>query len=132
MCQYSVPLSGCLPLGLPSLSSVGQHVDFGMVLISLVLANHVDLHLAEIARESDLRRRRQIDVAEQDQLIIEKGLINFGEHRRRHGLRQRDAGDLAAEHWMQRIDLEWPIADGAFRFKLGLSHGNLPAGSSQR
>ena len=69
------------------LVEVGQHVDFGMVFVAMVLAEHVDLHLAEIARESDLRRRRQIDIAEQDQFIVEKGFINLGEHRWRHGFR---------------------------------------------
>src|SRR4029077_13606791 len=91
-----------------------------------------DLHLAEIARESDLSRRRQIDIAEQDQFIVEKGFINLGEHRWRYRFRQRDAGDLAAQHRMQRLDTEWPITNCALRLKWGLSHDTLPARSAMR
>ena len=108
------------------LVEVGQHVDFRMVFVTVVLAEHVDLHLAEIARESDLSRRRQIDIAEQDQFIVEKGFINLGEHRWRYRFRQRDAGDLAAQHRMQRLDIEWPVTDCALRLKLGLSHEQPP------
>ena len=114
------------------LVEVGQHVDFRVLLVAVILAEHVDLHLAEIAREGDLGRRRQIDVAEQDQLVVEKGFIDLLEQRRRHRLRQRDAGDLAAKHRMQRRDLERPIAARALRFKLGLGHDHLPAGSASR
>jgi hypothetical protein len=103
-----------------------------MFLVPVILAEHVDLHLAEIARESDLSRRRQIDIAEQDQFIVEKGFINLGEHRRRYRFRQRDAGDLAAQHRMQRLDIERPVTDCALRLKLGLSHDNLPARSAMR
>ncbi len=70
---------------------VGRHVDFRVVLDAVMVAEHVDLHLAEIARERDLGRRRQIDVVEDDQLVFEKGFIDFGEQLGRHGLRQRDA-----------------------------------------
>ena len=46
------------------LVEVGQHVDFRVFPIPVILAQHVDLHLAEIAREGDLGCRRQIDVSE--------------------------------------------------------------------
>ena len=71
MCQYSVPRSGMLAARFAVLVEVGQHVDFRMA-VAVILAEHVDVHLAEIARERDLRRRRQINVAEQDQFVIEK------------------------------------------------------------
>ena len=51
------------------LVEIGQHVDLGMFLVAVILAEHVHLHLAEIACEGDLRRRRQIDVTEKDQLV---------------------------------------------------------------
>src|SRR5262245_65891327 len=99
-----------------------------MLLVAVVLAEHMDLHLAEIAREGDLRCRRQIDVTEQNQLIVEKSLKDLGKHRRRHRFRKRDAGDLAAEDRVEWRNLEWPVAGFTLRFKLGLSHDNLPAG----
>ena len=74
-----------------------------MVFGAVVLAEHVDLHLAEIARKGDLRGLRQVDVTEQNQLIVEEGFIDLGEQRRRYRLFERDAGDLAAEHRMQRL-----------------------------
>src|ERR1700721_301481 len=61
------------------------------------------LHLAEIARERDLRRRRQVDVAEQT--------------------------DLAGERPMQRLDLERPVAPRVLRPSLSLRHDDLPAGA---
>ena len=70
----------------------------------------MDLHLAEIARERDLRRRRQIDVAKQNELVVEKRFVDFGEQLGRHALRESDAADLAAERRMQRLDRKWPIA----------------------
>src|SRR5580658_7937890 len=101
-----------------------------MVLDAVMLAEHVDLHLAEIARKGDLRRRRQVDVAEQNQLIVEEGLIDFGEQARRYRLRQRDTADLAAEHRVQRLDPERPIARRGLRLELGLKldlrHDVLP------
>src|SRR5262249_48760960 len=109
------------------LVQVGQHVNFGMLFVAMILAKHVDLYLAEIAGERDLRRRRQINVAKKDQFVVKKGLVNFGEHRGRYRLRERNARDLAAEQRMQRFDLERPIAVWALRFKLRLTHDNLPA-----
>src|SRR5262245_20165827 len=64
------------------LVEIGKHVDFRMFLVAVVLAKYVDLHLAEIACKSDLRRRRQIDIAEQDQFIVEKGFKDLGKYRR--------------------------------------------------
>ena len=101
-----------------------------MVFGAVVLAEHVDLHLAEIARKGDLRGLRQVDVTEQNQLIVEEGFIDLGEQRRRYRLFERDAGDLAAEHRMQRLDLERPIAGRGLRLELGLKldlrHDVLP------
>ena len=91
-----------------------------MLRVFLILVHHVDLDLAERAREGDLRRGRQIDVAEQNQLVVEEGLVDLAEHFRLDRLRERDAGDLAAERGMQRLDLERPVARG--RFALGLGH----------
>jgi hypothetical protein len=49
----------------PAVRSNGEYRRApGGVFVAVVLAEHVDLHLAEIARESDVRRRRQIDIAE--------------------------------------------------------------------
>ena len=83
-----------------------------MVFVAVRLAEHVDLYLAEIAREGHLRRQRQIDVTKQDQFIIEKGFVDLGEHCRRHRLGQRNAGNFAANNRMQRFDRKRPIADG--------------------
>ena len=111
VCQCSVPLSGCLPVGLPSLSALG---------VLLVLVHHVDLNLAERAREGDLRGGGQVDIAEQDQLVVEKRLVHLAEHFRLDRLRERDPGNLAAERGVQRLDLERPVARG--RLALCLSH----------
>ena len=90
-------LVGMLAARFAGLVLVGQHVDFRVLLIAVILIEHVDLHLAEILGERDLRCRRQVDVAEQDQLVVEEGLVDLLEQRGRHRLFQRDAGDLAAE-----------------------------------
>src|ERR1700733_13401919 len=109
---------------------VGQHVDFRVGLVAVMLAEDVDLHLAEVGREGDLRRRRQIDVVEQNELVVEKSFLDLGEQGRRYRLLKRNAGDLPAEHRMQRPHLERPIAIRALFgfFELGLRHGDLPAG----
>jgi hypothetical protein len=83
---------------------VGQHVDLGMIPVALILVHHVDLHLAEAPGEGDLRRGRQVDIAKQNQLVVEERLIDLAEQLRLDRLRQRDAGDLAAERVMQRRD----------------------------
>ena len=103
-------LVGMLAGRLAVLVGVGQHVDLGMLRVFLILVHHVDLDLAERAREGDLRRGRQVDVAEQDQLVVEERLVHLVEHFRLDRLRERDAGDLAAERGMQRLDLERPVA----------------------
>ena len=87
------------------LVEVGQHVNFGMFLVPVILAEHVYLHLAEIAREGDLGRRRQIDIAEKDQLVGKERFVDLGEQRRRHRFRQCDVGDFATKQRMQRLDL---------------------------
>jgi len=118
-------LVGVLAARIAVLVEVGQRVDFRMLFVAVVLAKHVDLHLAEITRESHLRRWRQIDITKQDQLVVEKGFIDLGEYCRRHGLRERNADNFAAENWMQRYDLKRPIARWMWRFQLGLRHQNL-------
>src|SRR5262245_6212304 len=95
------------------LVEIGQHVNLGMLFVAVVLAEHMDLNFAEIAREFDLCRRRQVDVAEQDQLIIEERLVDLGKHRGRYRLGQRNPPDLAAERWVKGADLEGPIAETA-------------------
>src|SRR5215831_18909360 len=108
------------------LVEIGQRVDLGMVFVAVGLAQHMDLHLAEIPRESHLRRRRQIDIPKQNQLVVKKGLIDLGEYRRRNGLRQRNTDNFTTENWMQRSDLKWPIARCRRSTHLGLRHENLP------
>ena len=98
------------------LIEVGQHVDFRVLFVAVVLAEDVDLHLTEIAREGDLSCRRQIDITEQDQFVVEKSFIDFSKHRRRHCFLKRDAGDLAPKNRVQRCDPERPIAGRASRF----------------
>jgi hypothetical protein len=69
---------------------------------------------------------------EHDQLVFEKGLIDFGEQRGRHGLLERDAGDLAAEHRMQRQYRERPVPGRVgFRYRLGLRHDDPPGGPAR-
>ena len=110
--------------GLAVLVGVGEHVDLGELRILLVLVHHVDLDFAERTREGDLRGRRQIDVAEQDQLVVEEGLVDLVEHLGLDRLRERDARNLDAERRMQRLDLERPVAGRGF-LALGLRHGVL-------
>ena len=92
-----------------------------MLRILLILVHHVDLDLAERAREGDLRGGRQVDVAEENQLVVEERLVDLVEHLRLDRLRQRDAGDLAAERVMQRLDLKRPVAARLFALGLGPS-----------
>ena len=114
-----MPIEGAavrmLAARLSILVEIGQHVDLGMFLVAVILAEHVHLHLAEIACKGDLGRRRQIDVTEKDQLVRQERFVHLGEQRRRDRFRQRDAGDLATEHRMQRLDLERPVALGTLR-----------------
>ena len=113
---------GVLAARFAVLIKIGQHVDLRVVLVAMVLAQHVDLHLAEVAREGDLRRRRQIDVVEQDQLIGEKRFVDFGEYCRRDRFRKRNAGNLTTKNRMQRPDLKRPNVGRRSRFQIGLGH----------
>ena len=61
---------------------IGQRVDLRMLFVAVVVAEHVDLHLAEIACESRLGRWRRIDIAKEDQLIVEESFIDLGEYYR--------------------------------------------------
>ena len=68
-----------------------------MLLVAVILVHHVDLDFAERAREGDLRGGRQVDVAEQDQFVVEESLVYLVEHFRLDRLGERDADDLATE-----------------------------------
>ena len=114
---------GMLAAWITVLVEVRQHVNFRVLLVAVVLAKNVNLNFTEIASEGDLRRRRQVNITEQDQFVVEKSFIDFNEHLRRHCLLKRDAGDLATERRVQRCDFERPIAGRVLRFNLGLSHG---------
>src|SRR6516165_10507620 len=54
---------------LPPATQVAFARNFGEV--------QVHVHLAEIARKSNLGRRRQIDITEQDQFVRQKCFVNF-------------------------------------------------------
>ena len=66
----------------------------------VILVHHVDLHLAEAAGEGDLRARRQVLVAEQQQLVLEERGVD-----RREG-RVVDLGDLQIQHLRAEAALE--------------------------
>ena len=87
------------------LVQVGRRVDFRVLFVAVIMAEHVDLHLAEIAGESDLCCRRQIDIVEQDQLIVKKGFVEAWRTSLAIPLPPASlTGDrTAAERWMKRL-----------------------------
>src|SRR5262249_45397218 len=109
-------LVGMLAARITVLVEVGQRVDLRMLFVAVVLAKHVDLHLAKIACKSHLRRWRQIDITKQDHLVIEKGFKTLA----------NIAGDTACASVMPIIsqprtecsgcDLKRPIARRVWRF----------------
>ena len=105
VCQYSVPLSGCLPSGLPVGVEVRQPVELGEA-VGVVHRHHVHLHLAELARERDLRRRRQLVRREDEHLVAQEGVVEGAEVVGRDAAREVEAGDLGAEARRQRADAE--------------------------
>jgi hypothetical protein len=117
-------LVGMLAVRLAVGVDIAQLVDL-RVLGTVVLVHDVDLHLAEAARERNLRCGREIDVAEQNQLVVEERLIDLVEQRLIDGVGQRDTDYLASQCCMQRLDLERPISSRVVGRRRSTDHGFL-------
>ena len=90
-------LVGMLAGRVAVLIEVREHVDLGIVLVALILVHDMNLDFAEAPRERDLGGGRQVHIAEQDQLVIEKRLVHLAEDAPVYGLGEAHAGDLNPE-----------------------------------
>lgn len=70
-------LVGTPPVRFTVLVEVGELVDFRMLIAAVIPVHNIHLSLAEATRKCDLRRRRQIHILEQQELIVEKSVIDF-------------------------------------------------------
>ena len=105
------PLVGVLAVGLAVGVEVGEPVQLGKA-VGVVHRHHVHLHLAELARERDLRRRRQVVRREDEHLVAQEGVVEGAKVVGRDAAREVEAGDLGAEARRQRADAERRLGSG--------------------
>jgi len=74
--------------------------------VGVVHRHQVNLHVAEVARECDLRRRRHVLRRKEQHLVAEKRVVNRAKHVRRDAARDLDTRDLGAELRRQRTYCE--------------------------
>ena len=98
-------LVGMASVRIAVLVEIRQPVQLGKA-VGVIHGHHVHLNFAELPRERDLRRRRQLLRREDQHLVAQEGVVEGAKDVRRHARREIQPADARTELRRQRLDRE--------------------------